>query len=493
MMHEHEKSHTPIVPVNSPNKASQLTSGGGEGGKGGGQRDSAELNRPFTQRKENLRKALERIRQVAQRDKRAKFTALYHHVYNLDTLHVAFSSIRKDAAPGVDGVMWETYCKELGKNLQDLSDRLKRKAYRARPTRRVGIPKPDGGERLLGIPALEDKIVQHAAKMVLEVIYEADFLGFSNGFRPNRGPHKALDALYVALMTRKVNWILDADIQSFFDTIDHEWLRRFLEHRIADPFMVRLILKWLKAGVMLDGQVQATDLGTPQGGVISPLLANIFLHYVFDQWTHAWRQKRAAGDVAVIRYADDFIVGFEHKAEAEAYLSLLRRRLEKFGLVLHPKKTRLIEFGRFAIRNRERRQEGKPETFNFLGFTHICGQTRNGKFLIVRHTTRERRCRTLHKIADELRRRMHHSIHDTGIWLGQVLRGYFGYHAVPTNASILGAFRQTVEWLWLRSIRRRSQRHRGTTWDWFSPIAKRYLPPVRNQHPYPLERFYRLT
>jgi RNA-directed DNA polymerase len=488
-MHDDGKSHVPIVAEKSPNKGADNTCGG-DGAKGDGQGKSVKQNTHLTQRGEVVRNALTRIREVAKRDKTAKFTALYHHVYNIDTLRVAFTRMKRKASPGVDGETWEGYSKHLEENLQKLSERLARKAYHARPTRRVRIPKPDGGERLLGVPALEDKIVQAAAAMVLNAIYEVDFVGFSYGFRVQRGPHKALDALYVAIQTKKVNWILDADLKSFFDTIDHQWMQKFLEHRIADPYLIRLILKWLKAGVMEDGEWQDTDLGTPQGGVISPLLANIYLHYVFDLWTHQWRQRWAKGDLVAVRYADDFIVGFQYPNEARQYLADLRIRLHEFGLTLHPKKTRLIEFGRFAERERARRKEGKPETFDFLGFTHISGQTRNGRFIVVRHTIRKRRERKLAELGTVLRKRMHDPIDRVGRWLGFVLSGYFNYHAVPTNGRILAAFRRELERKWLQTLRRRSQKHRGVTWDWFKGVASRYLPPVRILHPYPLERFY---
>ena len=487
-MYEHGKSHTPIVAKKSPNKGDPTR--GGDGAKGSGYRESAEQAMLLTQRRERVLAALGRIREAANRDKQARFTALYHHVYNVETLHVAWSRINRQAAPGIDGETVKSYSEDLLGNLQRLSERLQRKAYRARPVRRVRIPKPDGGERLLGVPALEDKIVQTATAMVLNAIYEVDFLGFSYGFRLKRGTQKALDALYVAILRKKVNWILDADLKGFFDSIDHEWMQKFLEHRIADPYLIRLVMKWLKAGVMDEGKWQDTDLGTPQGGAISPLLANIYLHYVFDLWIHQWRRQMASGDVVVVRYADDFIVGFQHAAEAEGFLTALRERLHQFGLTLHPKKTRLIEFGRFAAANRQRSHEGKPETFNFLGFTHICGRTLSGRFLMLRHTICERRLRKLKSIKDDLWARMHDPLKRAGRWLGQTLRGYFAYHAVPTNGRILQAFRQEVLRYWLWTLRRRGQKTSGLTWKWFEAVAKRYLPPVRILHPYPEQRFH---
>src|SRR5258707_4321510 len=377
--------------------------------------------------------ALERVRQAAGKDKKLRFTALLHHIYNLETLRMAYFSLKKEAAPGVDGETWRHYGGELERNLQDLSERLKRGAYRAKPVRRVYIAKTDGRQRPLGVPVLEDKIVQRAAVEVLNAIYEEDFLGFSYGYRPRRSQHQALDALTVALTQKKVNYVLDADIRGFFDNLDHEWMMKFVQHRVADPRILRLIQKWLKAGVMEEEQWSETEVGTPQGSGISPLLANIYLHYVFDLWVEVWRKKCARGDVIVVRYADDMVLGFQYPEEADRFLSEFRERLGKFGLELHPEKTRRIEFGRWAERNRKKRGEGKPETFDFLGFTHISGKNRKGYFTVRRKTIAKRMRGKLQELKQKLKRRRHDLVPETGRWLKSVVQGYFHYHAVPGN------------------------------------------------------------
>jgi group II intron reverse transcriptase/maturase len=387
----------------------------------------------------------------------------------------------------VDGETWRSYRKDLEENLRDLSERLKRGAYRARPVRRVYIQKSDGRPRPLGVTALEDKIVQRATVEVLNGIYEVDFLGFSYGFRPGRSAHNALDALTVGIEKRKVNWVLDADIRGFFDAIDHEWLVRFVEHRIADRRVVRHIRKWLNAGVLEEGKVSRVEEGTPQGGCISPLLANIYLHYAFDLWADHWRRKHAGGDVIIVRYADDFVVGFQYRDDAERFLRELRKRFLKFNLELHPDKTRLIEFGRFADRNRKRRGLCRPETFDFLGFTHCCGRTRRGDFCVLRQTSRRRMRRKLLGIKAELRRRMHQPIREVGKWLRSVVGGYFRYHAVPRNSYALQAFRDAVERYWYQILRRRSQKAR-ITWSRFLRLARIWLPSPRILHPYPDQR-----
>src|ERR1700720_2026442 len=384
------------------------------------------------QNRVSVSQALERIRQTARQRKKEKFTALFHHV-SIDHLEEAFFELKENAAPGVDGLTCRDYEQHLERNLEDLHARVHRGAYRALPSRRVYIPKPDGRQRPLAVAALEDKIVQRATAAVLNAIYEEDFLGFSYGFRPGRGTHDALNALCVAIERKKVNWILDADIRSFFDEISQEWLIRFLEHRIGDRRIIRLIQKWLKAGVLEDGIVSASDRGTGQGSVISPLLANVYLHYVLDLWAARWRRREANGDMIIVRYADDFIVGFQYERDARGFLDELRARLQEFALSLHPEKTRLIEFGRFAAKGRKARGQGKPETFNFLGFTFICGKTRSGKFLLIRKTRRDRMRAKLRRLKQEMWRRMHHPIPQQGKWLGHVVRGYFNYHAVPMN------------------------------------------------------------
>ena len=369
-----------------------------------------------------------------------------------------------------------------------MHNRIQRGAYRALPSRRVYIPKPDGRERPLAVAALEDKVVQRAALAVLNAIYEEDFLGFSYGFRPGRGTHDALDALIVGISSTKVNWIFDADIRSFFDSVSWEWLVGFLEHRIRDSRIIRLIQKWLKAGVLEEGVVTVSDKGTSQGSVISPLLANVYLHYTFDLWAERWRRREATGDMIIVRYADDLVVGFEHESDARRFWDAMRERLQEFSLSLNPEKTRLIEFGRHAADRRARRGLGKPETFKFLGFIHICGQSRRGKFLLKRRTRRDRMRAKLAEIKEELRRRMHQPIPEQGRWLAQVMRGFFAYHAVPTNFPALRAFHHHVTDLWLRTLRRRSQKDR-TTWLQIAKIASDYLPQPTTLHPWPQMRF----
>jgi group II intron reverse transcriptase/maturase len=431
--------------------------------------------------------ALARVRKAAKERKKEKFTALFHHL-SIDLLEEAFSELKEDAAPGVDRLTWKEYEAGLEHRLADLHSRLHRGAYRAMPSRRVYIPKPDGRQRPLAVAALEDKIVQRATAALLNAIYEEDFLGFSYGFRPGRGTHDALDALCVGITSRKVNFILDADIRSFFDTVDQEWLIRFVGHRIGDPRITRLIRKWLKAGVLEGGAVTVSDRGTGQGAVISPLLANIYLHYVLDLWAERWRRREAAGDTIIVRYADDFIVGFQHESDARRFLDAMRERLAKFALSLHPDKTRLIEFGRFAADRRARRGLGKPETFKFLGFTFICGKSRQGRFLLKRKSRGDRMRAKLQEIKEELRLRMHQPIPAQGKWLGHVVSGYFNYHAVPTNMRALDAFRHHVTNLWRRSLRRRSQKDR-TTWERMTELADDFLPKPRILHPWPQARF----
>ena len=428
------------------------------------------------------------MREAAKRDGKLQFTALLHHV-TIELLRDSYLRLKKKAAPGVDGVTWEEYGQGLEERLQDLHGRVHRGAYQAQPSRRVYIPKADGRQRPLGIAALEDKVVQLAVGTVLNQIWEEDFKGFSYGFREGRSQHDALDALYVGITRKKVNWVLDLDVKSFFDKVSHEWLVRFVEHRIGDPRIVRLIQKWLKAGAMEDGRWFETEEGTPQGAVISPMLANLYLHYVLDLWTDQWRKKVAQGDVIVVRYADDAVLGFQHREEAERFLEQLRERVAKFGLELHPEKTRLIEFGRFAAERRKKRGEGKPETFNFLGFTHICAtHHKTGKFMIRRKTIAKRMAAKLVDIREQLRKRMHRSIESTLKWLQQVVRGYFQYHAIPGNWDRMKAFRNDVLRLWLKQLQRRSQR---TKWTWERFVARlgNLLPEIRLQHPYPNVRF----
>jgi RNA-directed DNA polymerase len=430
---------------------------------------------------------LDRVRRVALKDREARFTALLHHV-TVDRLRAAYGAISPKAAPGVDGVTWEDYGQDLEGNLQDLHARLHRGAYRAKPSRRVFIPKADGRLRPLGVAALEDKILQRALVEVLNAVYEADFLGFSYGYRPGRSPHDALDALTAAIKWRKVSWVLDADIRGFYDTIDHAWLMKFIEHRIADTRVLRLIQKWLAAGVIEEGSKTAGEEGVAQGASVSPLLANVYLHYVFDLWAHQWRSKHARGEVIVVRFADDFVVGFQHRDDAERFWTDLRDRFAEFALELNAEKTRLIEFGRFAAERRQKRGLGKPETFSFLGFTHICAETQTGRFKIKRITDSKRMRAKLSEVKTELRRRRHRSIPEQGRWLSSVLRGHCNYYAVPDNSEALRAFRHQIIRHWMKALRRRSQRTR-MTWERMFRLTARWLPDVRILHPWPDARF----
>lgn len=432
--------------------------------------------------------ALGRVREAARRDAKQRFTNLLHHV-TVDLQRCAYKALKRDAAAGVDDVTWREYGEGLEERLVDLHDRIHGGRYRAKPSKREWIPKPDGRQRPIGIAALEDKIVQKALVMVLEQIYEEDFLGFSYGFRPGKSQHHALDALYVAITQRKVSWVVDADIRGFFDTLKHAWLMKFVEHRVADPRVLRLISKFLRAGVSEDGQWSKTEVGTPQGAVISPLLANIYLHYVLDLWVHWWRGHRAGGEVYIIRYCDDFVLGFQYQADAQRFQGELAQRLEKFGLELHPDKTRLIEFGRFAAANRKKRGQGKPETFEFLGFTHYCTKRRSdGGFTIRRKTIAKKMRAKLERVKQDLRRKISLPVAIQGRWLGSVVRGHLNYYAVPGNAVALNAFRRQVIKMWLKTLRRRSQKGRNLTWTRFKRWIDQWIPSVRIVHPYPNQR-----
>jgi group II intron reverse transcriptase/maturase len=431
---------------------------------------------------------MDRVREAARRDKGTRFTALLHHV-DLTRLRKAYWAIRPQAAPGVDGVTWTEYGQDLEDNLRDLHARVQQGRYRAKPSRRVYIPKADGRVRPLGIASLEDKIVQRGVVEVLNAVYEVDFRGFSYGFRPGRKPHDALDALSVGITSRRVNWVLDADIRDFFGQLDHSWLRKFVRHRIADERVLRLIDKWLTAGVVEDGTWTECDEGSPQGASVSPLLANAYLHYVLDLWVEWWRRRPGRGDVIIVRWADDFIVGFESEQDAHQFLTELRERFARFGLELHPDKTRLIEFGRNADWTRRRRGAGRPETFDFLGLTHICGRTRRGgRFTVKRITIAKRMRAKLKQVNIELKRRRHRPVPEQGAWLGSVVQGHSVYYAVPGNTGAVKAFRDEVTRHWYKALRRRSQRTR-LTWARMNRLAKRWLPPVRVRHPYPEERF----
>ena len=491
-MHGHGKSDRSILPAKSPNNPCRATGGGAEAAEGRGltKGNASQQNASRTQRrKQGAPSELDRVQEVALRDKKARFTALLHHV-TTDRLREAFLALKRKAAPGVDGVTWEQYAASLESNLQDLHGRLRRGAYRAKPSRRAYIPKSDGRQRPLGVAALEDKVVQRAVTEVLNAIYEADFLGFSYGFRPRRKQHDALSALAVGIRMKTVRWVLDCDIRGFYDAISHEWMLRFLEHRIADRRVLRLITKWLKAGVMEDGELRATDEGTPQGASISPVLSNVYLHYVLDLWVQQWRKRSARGDVIMVRWADDFVMGFQYQDDAQRCMAELRERFRKFALELHPDKTRLIRFGRFARRDCQRFDgKRKPETFDFLGFTHYCGLTREQKFLVGRKTMRVRLTSKLREVKTELRTRMHGSVDEQGTWLQSVVRGYLNYHAVPGNWNAVGAFRTQVARLWYRTLRRRSQKTR-LNWKRMARIVEQWLPHARILHPWPEEHFF---
>jgi RNA-directed DNA polymerase len=486
MMHDSEQSEPSIVAMKSPNKAAGTAAEAMEP-REDAKRNALQATTRQTLSWESVSPGLERVRENARTNPKQRFTALLHHI-TPEFLRVAYFSLQRKAAPGVDGVTWDAYGEDLENKLTDLHSRIHRGAYRALPSRRRMIPKPDGRERPLGIASLEDKIVQRAVVEVLNAIYEADFVGFSYGFRPKRSQHDALDALAYAIERKKVNWILDADLRAYFDTVNHEWLLRFLDVRVGDRRIIRLIRKWLKAGVMEDGITSATVVGTPQGAVVSPLLSNIYLHYCFDLWANRWRRREARGEVIFIRYADDYVAGFQHEDDAKAFLADLGKRLEHFGLALHPDKTRLVEFGRFAADLRTRRGLGKPETFTFLGFTHICGSYQSGKFVLRRQTRRDRMQRTLQAVKEQMQKRMHHSIPEQGRWLGQIVRGYFAYHAVPTNTRAIAAFRWDVTRIWRHALKRQSQKG-DSTWKRIEVLAKQWLPPARVIHPWPTQRF----
>jgi RNA-directed DNA polymerase len=487
MMNGSQKSDSSIRPEKPTNKAGKSAAESVE--ERDGIKRNAELqSTDRTQSRAAVDHAQHRIREAVKRNSTEKLTALLHHI-NVDVLCWAFLQLRKDASSGVDKMTWADYAKGLEERLTDLHRRVHTGAYRAQPSRRVYIPKADGRQRPLGIAALEDKIVQQALVAILTPIYEAEFLGFSYGFRPGRSQHDALDALAFGIKAKKICWIVDADVSQFFDALSHEWLIKFMEHRIADRRVIRLVNKWLRAGVYEEGQRLETSEGVPQGAPISPLLANIYLHHAYDQWVNQWRKRHAQGDMIVVRYADDSVTGFRYRRDAEKFLADLQTRLAKFSLSLHPEKTRLIEFGKYAAERRGNRGLGKPETFDFLGMTHICGKKKDGKgFQLLRKTARKRMKTKLREIKEELRRHMHATVDEQGRWLGQVMRGYFAYYAVPTNGAALSAFRHHVIVRWLRVLRRRSQRGR-ITWKKMQRYVDLYLPKARILHPWPDERF----
>src|SRR5713226_1235266 len=485
-MYVSEESDSGTIPMNHSNNDGK-PSAEGEEGRPLIKENTHQSSTHSTQSEARVSQGLAGVRKAARERKGMQFTALLHHL-TVGLLRESFYALKRKAAPGLDGVTWEEYEPELEGRMIDLHSRIHRGAYRAQPSRRVYILKPDGRQRPLGVAALEDKIVQHAVVTILNQIYEEDFRGFSYGFRPGRSQHQALDALYVAITRKKVSFVLDADIRGFFDNLDRGWLLKFLQHRVADPRMLRLIQKWLEAGVMEEGEWKDTEIGTPQGSVISPLLANIYLHYVFDLWVGVWRRKCARGDVIVVRYADDNVLGFQYRADADRFLAEFRERLGKFGLELHPDKTRRIEFGRFAEQSRKQRGEGKPETFDFLGFTHISGKDRNGSYAVKRKTISKRMRAKLLEIKQQLRRRMHEPVAQTGQWLRSIVQGYFNYHAVPGNTDSLSAFRYRVIRLWRTMLIHRGQKHH-LTWARMQKLADRWIPRPRVLHPYPRVRF----
>ena len=442
-----------------------------------------------TQCRATVTQAAERIRQFVRRKPQEKLTALLHHI-TPEALREAYYALKREAAPGVDGITWRGYEAGSEGRLHNLHRRVHTGAYRATPVRRVNIGKPDGGIRPLGVAALEDKIVQRAVvDAILTPIYEEEFLGISYGFRPGRGAHDALDAVAYAIERRKVNWILDADIRAYFDSISRDWLIRFLEHRVGDRRVLRLIAKWLRAGILEEGRQIDAGRGTVQGSVISPMLANIYLHYVLDLWAvKKWRPQEARGDMIIVRYADDYVVGFEHRDDAERFLRELKERFRGFELELNADKTRLIEFGRYAESNRRARGEERPETFDFLGLTHYCRRVRNGHFGLGRKPVRKRMNRTLKKIKRELRRRWHDDVMDIGRWLGRVLRGWLNYYAVPTSFPYPQQFAWRLRRIWIRVLRRRSQKDRFS-WGWLLAIGSKLWPKLRIVHPWPTTRF----
>ena len=487
-VHVLEKSDCAVLPLNQPNKEEKSSAEVGEG-RAQTKENIVQSHMHPTQSGKRMSQGLHGVRKVAKERKQERFTVLLHHV-NVGLLRDSFYALKRQASPGVDGMRWQEYEAGLADRLVDLHSRVQRGTYRARPSRRVYIPKADGRQRPLGVASLEDKIVQQAVVTILNHIYEVDFKGFSYGFRPGRSPHQALDALTVGIQRKKVNWILDADIRGFYDNLSHEWTMKFIKHRVADRRILRLIQKWLKAGVSEDGQWSETRLGTPQGAVVSPLIANVYLHYVLDLWADVWRKKAAKGDMIILRYADDLVMGFQHRIDAEQFLSEFRERLAKFGLELHPDKTRLIEFGRYAARDRKQRGGGKPETFTFLGFTHYCGERyKSGTFTVWRITAKKRMVAKLKVIKAELQRRKHDRTSEVGAWLQKVVLGYYQYHAVPGNIDRLNLFKHRVNRLWRNVLVRRSQRAQ-IRWDRITPVLERWIPPPRILHPYPEARFY---
>ena len=482
-MHEPGKSDSRVVPKKVPNQARRRAAEGSEGRRLA-KRNSPQATTLRTQGRARVHAALGRVRQAAEHKKGVRFTALLHHIYAIDTLRAAFYNLERDAAPGVDGETWEHYGEQLEANLAELSDRLRSGTYRPLPVRRVYIPKRGDAkqQRPIGVTALEDKIVQRATVAALNAIYEPEFAGFSYGARPGRSAHHALTALDQAIEKKRVKWVLDADLRDFFGSLEHAQLIRFVEHRIGDKRVVRLIRQWLAAGVLEDGAWTPSETGTPQGGSISPLAANLYMHYVFDLWAQRWRRTEARGDMVIVRYLDDFIVGFQHRKDAEQFLIVLRERLGQFGLTLHPNKTRLLEFGRYAAQNRQERGQGKPETFQFLGFVHSCGRTKKGWFLVHRHTAGDRLRAKLKEVKAKLRQRRHDPVPEVGKWLGSVVHGHCQYYGIPGNWRAIARFRDEVSRHWHRALSRRSQKG-PVRWDRMHRLIQRWIPRARIAQP----------
>lgn len=493
-MHVNGKSDTGVVSVKRTNKGAQPIQHGQPPAESVERRPVAKGNSVQTTMTDTLRSepvlnALDRVREAAKRDSKLRFTSLLHHV-TVDLLRDAYYALKRDAAPGIDEVTWAEYGEGLEERLPDLHDRVQRGCYQAKPSKRTWIPKSDGRQRPIGIAAVEDKIVQKALVFILQPIYEEDFLGFSYGSRPERSQHKALDAIYVAITQKKVDWVLDADIRGFYDSIEHEWMMKFVEHRIGDSRILRLLRKFLRAGVSEDGEWAKTVVGTPQGAVISSFLANIFLHYTLDLWVQWWRKRHARGEVYIVRYVDDFVMGFQYRSDARRFQAALKERLLKFGLELHEGKTRLIEFGRFASENRAERNEGRPETFDFLGFTHICAKRRDGKTFALRRKTIAKKLRAkIAEVSQLLMRGRHRPLPNQGSWLKSVVQGHFNYYGVPGNRKAMDAFRTLVNRAWIRALRRRSHKARSLTWARMQTLVKRWIPSARIVHPYPEQRF----
>lgn len=434
--------------------------------------------------------SLSRIRNAAKESSTLRFNNLLHHI-TPQLLSDAYNNLNKKAAKGIDGETWQSYGQGLVEKVKLLHTKIHTGRYKPCPSKRIWLPKPDGRQRPIGIAVVEDKVVQQALVWVIESIYEEDFLGFSYGFRPKRHQHKALDALYVALTQRKVSWVIDADIKGFFDNIDHNWMMKFLEHRISDKRALSLVEKMLKAGVSDEGKWSASKVGSPQGSVLSPLLANIYLFYVLDLWINKWREHEARGEIYIVRFADDFVICSQYQDDANRLLKALHVRMKKFNLTLHEEKTRLLEFGRFAKQNRAKRGAGKPETFTFLGFTHICSERRsNGTFTVKRLTIAKKQRAKLHEIKLLLMKNRHVNLVIQGKWLKSVAIGYANYYGVPGNTKSLSDFRGQLCKIWIKTLRRRSHKAQKLNWYKMKRIISFYIPTLRLTHPYPNQRLF---